>query len=314
VLGGRAVRSNGVPVDAPDNARNRQFRYTPVDQHRLRRLQDRPSENGESMRLRVAIAEDNYLMREALRKLVTSAPDLEVVAVCEDIGELIGAIERESPDVVMSDMRMPPFQEWDGIRVAAELRRTRPGVGVVILSQYADPALALELFESGSEGRAYLLKERVADRGQLVDAIQAVADGRSVVDAKIIDMLIAERNASSPLDELTASERQVLAEVAAGRSNGAIAASLFVTKRAVEKHINAIFMKLGLRDNEDTSGRVAAALIYLADPGSPSPRSTPEPPASVRTTCLSRYAGLARVPATRPRPPAKGRPSRSLSR
>jgi DNA-binding NarL/FixJ family response regulator len=222
------------------------------------------------VRLRVAIAEDSYLIREALRELLTGAPELEVVAVCEDTPGLLGAIERESPDVVMSDIRMPPFQEWDGIRVAAELRKTRPEVGVVILSQYADPDLALQLFESGSEGRAYLLKERVGDRGQLVDAIEAVADGRSVVDAKIIDLLIAERSGSlaSPLDELTARERQVLAEVAAGRSNGAIAASLFLTKRAVEKHINAIFLKLGLRDYEDTSRRVTAALIYLADAGS----------------------------------------------
>jgi DNA-binding NarL/FixJ family response regulator len=220
-----------------------------------------------AVRLRVAIAEDSYLIREALRQLLTGAPELEVVAVCEDTRGLMGAIERESPDVVMSDIRMPPFKEWDGIRVAAELRKTRPEVGVVILSQYADPALALELFEFGSEGRAYLLKERVGDRGQLVDAVQAVADGRSVVDAKIIDLLIAERagSAASPLDELTVRERQVLAEVAGGRSNGAIAASLFLTKRAVEKHINAIFMKLGLREYADTSRRVTAALIYLAD-------------------------------------------------
>jgi DNA-binding NarL/FixJ family response regulator len=222
------------------------------------------------VRLRVAIAEDSYLIREALRELLTSAPELEVVAVCEDTRGLLGAIERESPDVVLSDIRMPPFQEWDGIRVAAELRVTRPEVGVVILSQYADPDLALQLFESGSEGRAYLLKERVGDRGQLLDAILAVADGRSVVDPKIIDLLIAERTRSpaSPLDELTDRERQVLAEVAAGRSNGAIATSLFLTKRAVEKHINAIFLKLGLREYEDTSRRVTAALIYLADAGS----------------------------------------------
>jgi DNA-binding NarL/FixJ family response regulator len=221
------------------------------------------------MRLRVAIAEDSYLIREALRELLAGADEVEVVAVCEDMPGLMGAIERESPDVVMSDIRMPPFQEWDGIRVATELRKTRPEVGVVILSQYAEPDLALQLFEAGSEGRAYLLKERVGDRGQLVDAIQAVADGRSVVDPKIIDLLIAERSGSlaSPLDELTAREREVLAEVAAGRSNGAIAASLFLTKRAVEKHINAIFLKLGLREFEDTSRRVTAALIYLADPG-----------------------------------------------
>ena len=226
--------------------------------------------NDEAVRLRVAIAEDSYLIREALRELLAAAPEVEVVAVCEDTRGLMGAIERESPDVVMSDIRMPPFEEWDGIRVAAELRKFRPEVGVVILSQYADPDMALALFESGSEGRAYLLKERVGDRAQLVDAIQAVADGRSVVDPKIIDLLIAHRSHStvSPLDELTARECEVLAEVAAGRSNGAIAASLFLTKRAVEKHINAIFLKLGLREYEDTSRRVTAALIYLADPGS----------------------------------------------
>jgi DNA-binding NarL/FixJ family response regulator len=232
------------------------------------RFEDGVHGKGGPVRLRIAIAEDSYLIREALRELLAGAPELEVVAVCEDMLGLMGAIERESPDVVMSDIRMPPFQEWDGIRVATELRKTHPEVGVVILSQYAEPDLALQLFASGSEGRAYLLKERVGDRSQLVDAIQAVADGRSVVDAKIIDLLIAERSGSlaSPLDELTAREREVLAEVAAGRSNGAIAASLFLTKRAVEKHINAIFLKLGLREYEDTSRRVTAALIYLADP------------------------------------------------
>jgi DNA-binding NarL/FixJ family response regulator len=168
--------------------------------------------------------------------------------------------------VVVSDIRMPPFRDREGILVAAELRDTHPEIGVVILSQYADPVLALELFEAGSEGRAYLLKERVGDRGELVEAIQAVADRRSVVDPKIIDLLIAERarSASSPLDELTAREREVLAEVATGKSNAAIASGLFLTKRAVEKHINAIFMKLNLRESEDTSRRVKAALIFLA--------------------------------------------------
>jgi DNA-binding NarL/FixJ family response regulator len=151
--------------------------------------------------------------------------------------------------------------------VAAQLRETHPQIGVVILSQYADPSLALELFESGSEGRAYLLKERVGDRDELVEAIRAVADGRSVIDPKIIDGLIAERarSSASTLDELTAREREVLAEVATGKSNAAIAALLFLTKRAVEKHINAIFMKLNLRESEDTSRRVTAALIFLAD-------------------------------------------------
>ena len=219
------------------------------------------------MTLRVAIAEDSYLVREAVRQLLERASEIEVVAVCEDTDALLEAVDRESPDVVVSDIWMPPFHGDDGIRVAARLRETHPSIGVVILSQYADPRLALDLFESGSEGRAYLLKERIGDRGELVDAIQAVAERRSVVDAKIIDLLIAERarSAASPLDELTVREREVLAEVAVGKSNAAIAGSLFLTKRAVEKHINAIFMKLNLRESADTSRRVKAALIYLAD-------------------------------------------------
>jgi DNA-binding NarL/FixJ family response regulator len=224
------------------------------------------------MTLRVAIAEDSYLVREAVRQLLERASEIEVVAVCEDTESLLEAVDRETPDVVVSDIWMPPFRGDDGIRVAAGLRETHPSVGVVILSQYADPGLALELFESGSEGRAYLLKERVGDRGELVEAIQAVAERRSVVDAKIIDLLIAQRarSAASPLDELTVREREVLAEVARGKSNAAIAGSLFLTKRAVEKHINAIFMKLNLRESADTSRRVKAALIYLADVDTPS--------------------------------------------
>ncbi len=220
--------------------------------------------------LRVAIAEDSYLVREGLSHLLAGSPEVDVVAVCEDVYSLLEAIERESPNVVLSDIRMPPFREREGIRMAAQLHETHPEIGVVILSQYADPSLALELFESGSEGRAYLLKERVGDRGELVAAIQAVADRRSVVDPKIIDGLIAERARSpvSPLDELTAREREVLAEVATGKSNAAIASLLFLTKRAVEKHINAIFMKLDLRETGDTSRRVKAALMFLADQSS----------------------------------------------
>ena len=226
-------------------------------------------EGGSPIALRVAIADDSYLLREALGQLLAGVPELDVVAVCEDASELLEAIERDCPEVVLTDIRMPPSRRDEGIQVAARLRETHPEIGVVILSQYADPALALELFEAGSEGRAYLLKERVADCGELVAAIRAVADGRSVVDPKLIDGLIAQRGRSSgsPLDELTLREREVLAEVATGKSNAAIATSLFLTKRAVEKHINAIFMKLNLRDTEDTSRRVKATLIYLAGEG-----------------------------------------------
>jgi DNA-binding NarL/FixJ family response regulator len=217
--------------------------------------------------LHVVVADDSYLVREALCHLLASAPDIELVAVCSDGEALLAAVERESPDVVLSDVRMPPHQRREGILVAAQLRETHPEIGVVLLSQYDDPTYALELFESGSEGRAYLLKERIGDLSELVDAIHAVADGRSVVDAKIIDGLIAERVRSeqSSLDELTAREREVLGGVAAGKSNTAIANSLSLTKRAVEKHINAIFMKLGLHESDDVSRRVKAALIYLAN-------------------------------------------------
>ncbi len=221
------------------------------------------------MPLAVAIAEDSYLVREGLRQLLEQAPEVEVSAVCGDARSLPEAVELDAPDVVISDIRMPPFREDEGIGLAARLRQTHPGIGVVILSQYAEPAYALQLFEDGSEGRAYLLKERVGDLREIVAAIEAVAAGRSAIDPKIIDLLMAERarSAASPLDELTAREREVLTEVATGKSNAAIAASLFLTKRAVEKHINAIFMKLNLRESEDTSRRVSAALIYLADSG-----------------------------------------------
>src|SRR5689334_11257334 len=219
------------------------------------------------MSIRLVIAEDSYLVREGLTQLLGSDQELEIVAVAEDGNALIDAIEREQPDAVLTDIRMPPLHEQDGIRIAAELRTTHPEIGVVVLSQYADPEFALELFESGSEGRAYLLKERVRNRDEIVAAIEAVTDGGSVVDPKIVDTLIAERAraSDSPISELTTREREVLAEVAQGKSNAAIAESLFLTKRAVEKHINAIFMKLDLREADDVSRRVKAALIFLAE-------------------------------------------------
>jgi DNA-binding NarL/FixJ family response regulator len=215
----------------------------------------------------LVLAEDSYLVREALTQLLDSDPELDVVAVAEDANALTTAIERELPDVVLTDIEMPPFRGGEGIHVAARLRETHPDIGVVILSQYADPSFALELLEGGSAGRAYLLKERVGDRAELMAAIRAVATGGSVIDPKIVDTLIAERArvADSTLERLTEREREVLAELATGKSNGAIATSLFLTKRAVEKHINAIFLKLGLRDSEDVSRRVKATLMFLTD-------------------------------------------------
>jgi DNA-binding NarL/FixJ family response regulator len=217
------------------------------------------------------IAEDSYLVREVLTQLLGSDPEFEVASVAQDTPSLIASVDRERPDVVLSDIRMPPHQEAEGIRVAAALRETHPEIGVVILSQYDDPSYALALFESGSGGRAYLLKERISNRAEITAAIRAVAAGDSVVDPKIVDALIAERarHADSALERLTTREREVLAQLATGKSNSAVAASLFLTKRAVEKHINAIFLKLGLRDSEDISRRVKATLLFLAETSPP---------------------------------------------
>jgi DNA-binding NarL/FixJ family response regulator len=173
--------------------------------------------------------------------------------------------------VVLTDIRMPPSDTDEGIRVAARLRESHPGIGVVVLSQYSEPSYALALLESGSERRAYLLKERVRDRAQLLSTIRAVAAGESVIDPKIVELLVAARTRANetPLAELTPREREVLAEIAQGKSNTAIAESLVLTKRAVEKHINSIFMKLGLSGSEDVAKRVKATLMFLAEqPGS----------------------------------------------
>jgi DNA-binding NarL/FixJ family response regulator len=224
------------------------------------------------MPIKVVVAEDSYLVREALTQLLDGDPDLNLAAVAVDATALSSAIEREQPQVVLTDIFMPPSEGPEGIHVAARLRESHPDVGVVVLSQYADPSYALELFESGSAGRAYLLKERLGNRAELVAAIRAVASGGSVVDTLIA---ARTRTSNSLLAALTVREREVLAEVATGKSNGAIAESLFLTKRAVEKHINAIFLKLNLRDSEDVSRRVKAALIYLTDgDGSPPPPAT----------------------------------------
>jgi DNA-binding NarL/FixJ family response regulator len=217
--------------------------------------------------MRVVLADDSYLLRQALAHVLADAEGIDVVAACGDRDALLRAVDAERPDVVVTDIRMPPTGTDEGLQVAAALRRSHPRVGVVVLSQFAEPRYGIALLEEGSDGRAYLLKERVQSRGQLVAAIEAVAAGGSVVDAKVIDGLIAERRRAerSPLGELTPRELEILAHVARGRSNQAIADELVLTKRAVEKHINAIFLKLGLAATADVSRRVKAALIYLAE-------------------------------------------------
>jgi DNA-binding NarL/FixJ family response regulator len=219
--------------------------------------------------VRVALAEDSFLIREGLQQLLDSSTSVEIVASCADIDSLYGAIERERPDVVLTDIRMPPTKTDEGIRVASRLRETDPEIGVIILSQYSEPAYVVELLDGGSDGRGYLLKERVRDRGQLISAIESVARGGSFIDPKIVEVLVAARIRSeySPLRELTTREREVLAEIASGKSNSAIAESLVLTRRAVEKHINSIFMKLGLAAAEDVSKRVKATLLFLSQAG-----------------------------------------------
>jgi DNA-binding NarL/FixJ family response regulator len=219
--------------------------------------------------LRVVLAEDNYLVREGVGKLIDLEPDLEVVAACVDYPSLLKAVEKDFPDVVVTDIRMPPTGSDEGIRAANELRALYPNLGVVVLSQYSEPAYALRFLENGSKGRAYLLKERVSDIGQLASAIREVARGGSVIDPEVVDNLVRARSqdARSPLRALTPREVEVLAEMAQGKNNAAVAATLVLSERAVEKHINSIFFKLGLSEESDVHRRVKAVLLFLAATG-----------------------------------------------
>jgi DNA-binding NarL/FixJ family response regulator len=217
--------------------------------------------------IRLVLAEDNYLVREGVRRLLETQPDLEIVAVCGDLDSLLAAVAAERPDVVVTDIRMPPDGADEGITAAERLRETNPEVGVVVLSQYANPSYALALLEGGSAGRAYLLKERVEDLEQLVTAIHAVVDGGSVIDPKVVDALVAEnaRSEQSPLNELTPRERDVLRGMAEGKNNAAIAEALVLSERSVEKVIHSIFLKLGLTWETAVHKRVKAVVLYLAE-------------------------------------------------
>ena len=215
--------------------------------------------------IRVVVAEDSYPIREFLTMILSSTPAVELAAVCSNGNELRTAVAASQPDVIVTDVRMPPSGADEGIRIAQSLRETDPEIGVVVLSQYAEPAYALGLFDGGTGRRAYLLKERIRDSEELIAAIKAVAEGGSVIDPLVVDVLIQARLrvSHSQLARLTSREREVLAEIAAGKSNAAIAASLVLTKRAVEKHVNSIFSKLDLSDTEDVSRRVKATLLFL---------------------------------------------------
>jgi len=219
------------------------------------------------MAIRVVLADDSFIVREGMRELLQSVEQLDVVAACGDLDSLRDAIAREHPEVVLTDIRMPPTNTDEGIRMAEELRASAPSIGVVVLSQYADAEYAMALFEKGAAGRAYLLKERVSDLDQLVNAIQQVARGGSVIDARVVENLIAarSRHQRSPLADLTTREREVLAAVAEGRNNAAIADAFHLTGGAVEKHISSIFSKLGLTEEATVHRRVKATLLYLAE-------------------------------------------------
>lgn len=223
------------------------------------------------MGISVVLAEDNVLLRDGMARLVEAQEDLELIASCGTLPELLELVADRLPDVVVTDIRMPPSGTDEGIRAAATLRAEHPSVGVVVLSQYANPAYALDLLAGGSEGRAYLLKERVSDVDELVDAIHTVAAGGSVIDAKVVEALVTatSRRTSSDLERLTPRETEILREMASGKSNAAIAETLVLSERAVEKHTNSIFSKLGLSEERSVNRRVKAVLLYLAghEPG-----------------------------------------------
>mgnify|MGYP000394335982 CR=1 FL=1 len=218
------------------------------------------------MTVRVVVAEDSLLVREGIAKVLALSPDIEVTELAEDLPSLLEAVERTGPDVVLTDIRMPPTGTDEGIRAAATLRGSHPGIGVVVLSQYIEPGYALELLYGGSEGRAYLLKERVSDGEQLASAIRQVAARGSVIDPKVVESLVSARLRAdeSPLERLTVREREVLDQIAQGKNNAAVAAALVLSERAVEKPINSLFAKLGLTEVPDVHRRVKAVLLYLA--------------------------------------------------
>jgi DNA-binding NarL/FixJ family response regulator len=218
--------------------------------------------------IRVALAEDDVLVRQGMEGVLASADDLTLVASAGDLDAAIQAIESSAPDVVVTDIRMPPTMTDEGIRLAAEIERRHPGTGVVVLSQYDDPDYVLSLLGAGTKGRAYLLKERVSDVEEVCSAIRTVAMGGSVLDPQVVERLVQARTRrSSPLDRLTPRETEVLAAMARGLANGAIADELGVGVRAVEKHINAIFLKLGLSEEPAVHRRVVAVVTFLSEVG-----------------------------------------------
>ena len=217
--------------------------------------------------VRVVFAEDNYLVREGTAALLSASGEVDLVALASTYDELMSAVDRDLPEAVLTDIRMPPTSTTEGIDAARRIRADHSEIGVVVLSQYAEEEYAYELLKDGAAGLGYLLKERVADLDELVRALNEVARGGSVLDPKVVEALVArkDRVAHSPLAQLTEREREVLGEMAQGKNNAAIARSLFLTERAIEKHINSLFHKLGLTQETEVHRRVMAVLAFLRD-------------------------------------------------
>jgi DNA-binding NarL/FixJ family response regulator len=215
------------------------------------------------MALRVVFADDNYLVREGVAALLTEAEGIELVGTAADPHSLLKSVSENSPDAVLTDIRMPPTQTNEGIIAAKRIRAEHPRVGVVVLSQYVEEDYAFELLADGVAGLGYLLKERVSDLDELVRALHEVARGGSVLDPKVVEALLARKSSDAPLLGLTEREREVLQEMATGRNNTLIARTLFMSDRAVEKHIGSVFQKLGLVDGHEVNRRVMAVLAYL---------------------------------------------------
>ncbi len=224
------------------------------------------------MSLRLVIADDNYLVREGVRRLLEDGPEVAVLGTAASAPELLASVSRLRPDVVLTDIRMPPSFSTDGIAAARRIRAEHPPTGVVVLSQHADASYAAALLAEGTTGLAYLLKDRVGDRDELVRALTAVSSGGSVVDPAVVDELLAagRRAARSPLRDLTGREVEVLREMAQGRTNGAIAARLHVSESAVSKHVAAVFAKLGLHESPAIDRRVSAVLTWVEHRATPS--------------------------------------------
>jgi DNA-binding NarL/FixJ family response regulator len=216
---------------------------------------------------RVVFAEDSFLVREGVQMLLAEIAEVSLLAVCETYDELMAAVEAHRPEVVITDVRMPPTRTDEGIRAALEIRSRWPHTGVVVLSQYADPDAVLTLFRNGTAGLAYLLKERVGDMDQVVDAVNRVRDGGSLIDPRVVEVIVGARRvrSASTLDRLSSRELEVLERVAEGKTNAAIARELYLSERAVEKHLNSIFSKLDLSFERDVNKRVRAVILWLGE-------------------------------------------------